>query len=243
MNSNQDQTLKIDERLDVALCGDLLQIHLHEQRYDKALDQVLPSDDLLEIGTGLGIFSARVAPAVACYRGIEYDEETCKAAKKRIADPEWIEQGDAQALTFSENSFDSVVCLEVIEHLTNYRKALDEIRRVLRPDGRLIASIPYAKTGAPSKTNPYHLYEPGEDEFITELHSRFRNVCVLYHRYQETLFQTLARRLRIRSIVGLAEQYAAMSRGTPTEMSKIVIDKTRSGLLLGIFVVASDPKL
>ena len=63
--SNQNSTSKIDEILDVALCGDPMQIHLHEQRYVKALGQVLPSDDLLEIGTGLGVFSERVATGFA----------------------------------------------------------------------------------------------------------------------------------------------------------------------------------
>jgi ubiquinone/menaquinone biosynthesis C-methylase UbiE len=86
--SNQNSTSKIDERLDVALCGDPMQIHLHEQRYVKALGQVLPGDDLLEIVTGLGVFSERVAPAVASYRGIEYNEEACRAERERVAEPE-----------------------------------------------------------------------------------------------------------------------------------------------------------
>ena len=240
--SNQNSTSKIDERLDVALCGDPMQIHLHEQRYVKALGQVLPTDDLLEIGTGLGVFSERVAPAVASYRGIEYDEEACRAARERVAEPEWITQGDAQALTFAKDSFDTVVCLEVLEHLPDYRKALDEICGVLRTDGRLIVSIPYTKIGAPSKINQYHLYEPGEDEFRKELEDRFEEVEIHFHRYRESTFETLARVLRIRKFVGTAGQYADLTRGEPREINKIVLDQVRSGMLMGIFAVASQPK-
>lgn len=234
---------RIDERLDITLCGDPFQIHLHEQRYLAALAAVGAEDELLEIGTGLGVFSERVAPAVATYRGIEYDEEACQSAKKRVANPEWIQHGDAQALPFENNSCDVVVCLEVLEHLLDYRKALDEIHRVLRPDGRLIASIPYAKIGAPSKINPYHLYEPGEEEFRSELASRFCEASIRYHRYKESPLETCARILHLRKFVGLAHQYAEVSRGAPEEMEKIVIDSKRSGMLLGIFVVASRPKM
>lgn len=243
MNSSPQATKnRIDERLDVALCDDSFQVHLHEQRYEKALASVSENDDLLEIGTGLGVFSARVAPAVATYRGIEYDGDTCKAAKTRVTDPEWIQEGDAQSLRFAADSFDAVICLEVLEHLPDYRKALDEICRVLRQDGRLVASIPYARVGAPSKINPYHLYEPGEKEFHSELTKRFAKVQTYYHRYRETSFEKMARKLRVRRFVGLARQYSAMSRGAPEEMKKVLIDEKRSGYLLGLFVVATHPR-
>ena len=240
-NDQPDPASGVYERLDVATWGDPFQVHLHEQRYAKALSEVNPTDNLLEIGTGLGVFSSRIAPVVATYQGIEYDSEACKAAKKRVPNPDSITEGDAQSLRFPSASFDAVVCLEVLEHLPDYRKALDEIARVLRPDGRLIASIPYAKVGAPSRTNPHHLYEPGEVEFQTELTRRFEKLTIWYHRYAETSFQTFARNLRLRRIFGLHQQYAKLSEGAPEEMTKVVLDTERSGLLQGLFVVATRP--
>ncbi|RYD46628.1 MAG: class I SAM-dependent methyltransferase [Verrucomicrobiaceae bacterium] len=242
-NHPSPSTPEVYERLDVATCGDPFQVHLHEQRYAKALSEVKPADDLLEIGTGLGVFSSRIAPMVATYQGIEYDSEACKAAKTRVPDPQSITEGDAQALRFPAASFDAVVCLEVLEHLPDYRKALDEIARVLRPEGRLIASIPYVKVGAPSKTNPHHLYEPGEAEFKAELARRFRNVTVYYHRYAETPGQTFARNLKLRRVLGLHHSYAKLSEGDPAEMMKVLLDTERSGLLQGLFVVATHPAL
>ncbi len=237
-----DPSTGVHERLDVASCEDRFQIHLHEQRYQAALDAVRPTDDLLEIGTGLGVFSSRVAPVVASYCGIEYDPAACAAAKTRVSDPEWIQTGDAQALVFPARQFDAVVCLEVLEHLPDYRKALDEIARVLRPEGRLIASIPWVRTGAPSATNPHHLYEPGEQEFHRELQARFQDVALSYHRYRETGFETVARQLRVRKCVGLARQYEDISKGVPEQMQKVVLDNERSGMLLGLFAVASRPR-
>lgn len=239
LNNTESNVL---ERLDVATCEDHFQVYLHEQRYRRALELVSQNDDLLEIGTGLGVFSSRVAPVVSIYRGVEYDEITCGKAKDRVSNPDWITQGDAQALEFEVRTFDVVVCLEVFEHLPDFRKALDEICRVLRPDGRLIASIPYVKSGAPSKTNPHHIYEPGESEFTVELAKRFKDVSVSYQRYSESTFETWARKLRLRRLVGLSSRYAKLSMGVPEEMTKIRLDEQRSGMLLGLFTIASTPK-
>ena len=45
-------------------------------------------------------------------------------------------------LPFTDASLDTVLFLEVLEHITDDRAALDEIHRVLRSDGRLVLSVP-----------------------------------------------------------------------------------------------------
>lgn len=50
---------------------------------------------------------------------------------------------DASILPFLDQSFDTVVCLEVLEHLRHPATALREAARVLRPEGRLIVSTPF----------------------------------------------------------------------------------------------------
>lgn len=237
------QTTPVLERLDVADCADLFQVHLHRQRYDFTLKAIASTDSVLEVGSGLGVFSSELAVAAGSYRGIEYDAETCSRAKLRVPNSGWITQGDAHSLDYGDNTFDTVVCLEVLEHLHDYRKALDEIRRVLKPGGKLIASIPYVKNGAPSKVNPHHLYEPGEVEFTAELTRRFGDVHLLYQRYTETVFETWARKLRMRRLMGLDSQYAKVSQGDPGEMKKVLLDEKRSGMILGLFVIASKPKI
>lgn len=46
------------------------------------------------------------------------------------------------SLPFADNSFDHVVCSEVLEHIHDYQKALNEINRVLKPGGTLNISVP-----------------------------------------------------------------------------------------------------
>lgn len=49
---------------------------------------------------------------------------------------------DIQKLTFSDNLFDLVLCNHVIEHVEDDKKALQEMARILRPDGKAIITIP-----------------------------------------------------------------------------------------------------
>lgn len=50
--------------------------------------------------------------------------------------------GDALRLPFADACFDVVICSEVLEHIPDFRAALREIARVLKPGGRLCASVP-----------------------------------------------------------------------------------------------------
>lgn len=53
-------------------------------------------------------------------------------------------RGDATALDFVDDTFDAVICSEVLEHLPDYDAALLEMRRVLKPGGRLCITVPHA---------------------------------------------------------------------------------------------------
>lgn len=50
---------------------------------------------------------------------------------------------DAEKLPFPDDSFESVVCLEVLEHVREPDKVMAEVARVLRPGGRLWLSMPF----------------------------------------------------------------------------------------------------
>ncbi len=52
--------------------------------------------------------------------------------------------GDVQNLDFcADNSYDTVICLEVLEHVQDPFKAIQELHRVLKPEGILILSVPH----------------------------------------------------------------------------------------------------
>lgn len=73
------------------------------------------------------------------FLGSEYAESE---AEKQSLFP--IPHQDIQALSFMDESFDLILSNDVFEHIPDLDKALAESRRVLRPDGYLIATFPFA---------------------------------------------------------------------------------------------------
>ena len=55
-----------------------------------------------------------------------------------------VKKGDITAMPFKDKEFDLVLCLDIIEHLNFHQqeKAVSEIKRVLKKDGRLLLTIP-----------------------------------------------------------------------------------------------------
>jgi ubiquinone/menaquinone biosynthesis C-methylase UbiE len=55
-----------------------------------------------------------------------------------------LANADALQLPFADNTFDKVICSEVLEHIPDYEGALSEIERILKPGGLFCASVPRA---------------------------------------------------------------------------------------------------
>jgi SAM-dependent methyltransferase len=236
------------ERTDVFNSSDLFQNKLHLQRYEFALQNISPNQSALEVGTGVGAFSQMLKGRIARYAGVEIDPEACRQAGLRIGNADLIKQGDAHEIPFESSSFDVVVCFEVLEHLKDFRKALGEIRRVLRPSGKLIASIPYRKKGGSGDTNPFygrnpfHLYEPGEAEFHDALAINFLQITLFYQIFRESTLLNLARRLKLRRLLGLVEPYRQLTAGHPAALDLIAIEQRKSGLALALLAIAELPR-
>lgn len=236
------EPIKVVERMDVHESADLLQVALHNQRYEFALQRVKADDHVLEIGTGLGVFTSMLAGKCASLTGIEFDEQSCMATRQRLKDAAQIVQGDAQQLPFATRAFSLIICLEVLEHLPNFRKAVAEIHRVVAPDGRVIVSVPYRKRGAKSEINPYHLYEPGEQELIDEFKKHFHDLEVYYQYFEESPFFTFARVFHLRRLFGLVQQYRQLTEGHPHATRRLKIAPQARGMKLGLVLVVSRPR-
>ena len=97
---------------------------------------------ILEVGCGEGIVMETLAARLpgARFVGLEFDETALEVARGRCSGATLV-RGDACALPFGGQSFDLVVCLEVLEHLPEPARALRELRRVAR-SGCLL-SVPH----------------------------------------------------------------------------------------------------
>jgi ubiquinone/menaquinone biosynthesis C-methylase UbiE len=109
------------------------------------LDQLAPGQTLLDVGCGPGTITAdlavRVAPGsvVGIDASAEVIDQAAAAAVERGLGAVTFEVGDLYQLRFDDDSFDVVHAHQVLQHLTDPVRALDELRRVLRPDGVLAA--------------------------------------------------------------------------------------------------------
>lgn len=106
-----------------------------------------PGARILDCGCGYG-FTLRMLAELTEAGLVGLD-----AAPERVAQVEHdlarfsqvrVIQGDAQALPFTDASFDQAVCSEVLEHLPDDAAAVREIFRVLRPGGTAVFTVPAA---------------------------------------------------------------------------------------------------
>jgi SAM-dependent methyltransferase len=97
---------------------------------------------VLEVGCGEGVVLATLAARLPGTRfdGLELDETALGQARARCPGATLV-RGDACELPFEGQSFDLVVCLEVLEHLPEPVRALRELRRVAR--GGCLLSVPH----------------------------------------------------------------------------------------------------
>lgn len=112
-----------------------------ESRLRFLVDQ-LPAGSVLNVGVGDGSFERLAASRKLNVHSIDPDEETVsRLAKIGVSE---AKVGVIEDIPFEDNTFDAVVCSEVLEHLSDeiLVKGLKEIFRVLRFGGELHGTVP-----------------------------------------------------------------------------------------------------
>ncbi len=105
-----------------------------------------PGEAVLDLACGTGIVARNVAPLVGEAGSIVALDirPGMLAVARRTAPPgasiEWVE-GDATAMALPDGRFDLVICQQGLQFFEPRDAALREIRRVLRPGGRLAAAV------------------------------------------------------------------------------------------------------
>lgn len=95
---------------------------------------------VLDIGCGSGLFIKLADATGATITGIDVSEELLKIARERNPAVTLLNQ-DMELLPFSENSFDMVSGFNSLQYAADIQKVLEEIKRVLKDDGKLVIGV------------------------------------------------------------------------------------------------------
>ena len=99
-------------------------------------------EQVLEVGCGIGTDLAEFARNGAIVTGVDLGADQVQLTKLNFQlqnlPYKEIRQANAEQLPFEDNTFDLVVSLGVLHHTPNTEKAIEEVRRVLKPDGKAI---------------------------------------------------------------------------------------------------------
>jgi 2-polyprenyl-3-methyl-5-hydroxy-6-metoxy-1,4-benzoquinol methylase len=122
-----------------------------------------PGRRVLDLGCRDGTLTSTFAAGNAVV-GVDADREALAEAARQGIETRWADLD--QPLEFEDSTFDVVVAGELLEHLRDPHRLVADARRVLRPGGMFVASVPNAYRlkgrllflfGRPPENDPTHL--------------------------------------------------------------------------------------
>ena len=120
---------------------------------------------ILDAGCGSGLLSAALRDRGADVTGIDASTGMLALARRRLGNDADLRVVDlSDPLPFADDAFDDVVASLVLHYLEDWGPTLAEMRRVLRPGGRLIASVQHPFVD-------YAIQDPRPDYFATTSYS------------------------------------------------------------------------
>lgn len=117
-----------------------------EKEREFVLQSALPiKGKILEVGTGKGHFSIALARAGFKFTSIDISQEEQQIALLNLKyfgleNLVELKIENAEKLSFPNNYFDTIVSVNLIHHLQNPYKVIDEIVRVTSPNGKIVIS-------------------------------------------------------------------------------------------------------
>ena len=118
--------------------------------------------ELLEIGCGEGRGTELLIKKARSYTAIDKIQEVVDRLSEKYPEGTFMQKHIPPLAGIPDESFDTVVSFQVIEHIEDDRKYLEEIRRVLRPGGVAYITTPNIKQSL--TRNPWHIREYTAEE-------------------------------------------------------------------------------
>jgi len=114
-----------------------------ERRRALLLGEARPGERVLDLGCGAGRFVAALREAGADPVGVEVAGAALERARAVAPGADLRLLADDGSIPLEHGSVDLVWCSEVLEHVADGSHLLQEARRVLRPGGRILVTVPF----------------------------------------------------------------------------------------------------
>lgn len=183
-------------------CGEFILSLIHEKAYAHAR-RLARGAKVLDLGCNDGYGTFGLAAVAAEVIGLDVSRRAIMAARNlRKRDNLEFQLCDGNVLPFREHSFDLITSFQVIEHLHEVRRYLDEIKRVLKPTGKALFTTPnrlIRLDPGMKPWNPFHVREYTAEDLQNTLLEVFPRTTVSgllaqrdiyqieYHRCQQAL--------------------------------------------------------
>jgi ubiquinone/menaquinone biosynthesis C-methylase UbiE len=97
----------------------------------------------LDIGSDNGVISYLLRQRGGTWKSADLDAQSVAAIRELVQSE--VYQIEGGQTPFQDNEFDRVVIVDFLEHIPNDGECLEELFRVLKPDGELIINVPHIK--------------------------------------------------------------------------------------------------
>lgn len=147
---------------------------------------------VLDAGCGSGFGTPEFANSGAAYTvGIDNSEEAIKYAKQHYLVPNLsFLLANVTDLPFSDASFDVVFSSNVIEHVAEYDRFLQEVRRVLSPGGLFLMATPPVQRDDIGSDNQFHVTNLSPASWSAVLGKHFAQTVMHKHAARADLSST-----------------------------------------------------
>jgi ubiquinone/menaquinone biosynthesis C-methylase UbiE len=111
--------------------------NLFKAELDYILRELEKVTDVLSVGCGPAIIETGLAKHGFNVTGLDISEEALECAPDTVR----TVAGPVEKMDFSDNSFDAVIYIASLQFIENYKEAIKQTARVLKPDGKLLAML------------------------------------------------------------------------------------------------------
>lgn len=115
----------------------------HQHKRAVCLQRIsrMKTGKVLDIGAGTGKILEELKAHGWQAKGVDAEPAAAQECKKRGIILQTCDVGN-KSLPYQSNSFDLVLTLDFLEHVQNEIQVINKIKRVLKPDGKLLISVP-----------------------------------------------------------------------------------------------------